>query len=500
MCQLRRPDQRPCGRPRQLGRELPAVRRFTAPAIISAALALAVLLSLTVPAVARRAAMSIVYAQHPCTLVYAAPSTTARPLTQLMGGNEATLLGTVTGSDKAAWAHILIWSGIEAYAPAGAVAAAFPGDTGEGDCTFPNVPDTAAGSQEAGTGPWPLTASGVVTAPAILTAAPLAAAFPVAAAEVGRPVHLDAWSAGPDGMPWYRVVLPNGAGWIPVTAVRLDQPDPTTHRVGSVPIGTVAAGKGMSLFKNYLAHHSDVAALVQAAKLAGLTHIYTEAAISVGGLGFYGRNSLDRLLPVAHANGLKVIAAVYPELANVSSDARMTADVAAYRTPTHDSVDGIATDVEEITGASAVYAYGQVVRALIGPDMPMVAIVLHPLSHSDYPYGAIATSWNVISPMNYWYSDVRHPYSTADTVRFVTTSLITIRAAVGPAMPIEELGQTYVEDRRYGDGVAPANAPNADETIADIVTARQLGCIGISFYAWQTATQAEWQAIAATAW
>jgi hypothetical protein len=67
-------------------------------------------------------------------------------------------------------------------------------------------------------------------------------------------------------------------------------------------------------------------------------------------------------------------------------------------------------------------------------------------------------------------------------------------------MPIEELGQTYVEDHRYADGVAPANAPTADETIADMRIARQLGCVGISFYAWQTATQAEWQAIAATPW
>ncbi|HEY7984103.1 MAG TPA: hypothetical protein VID73_08045 [Ktedonobacterales bacterium] len=469
-------------------------------ASLSALLALCALLALARPAVARRAVASIVYAQHPCTLVYAAPSPTARPLTQLMGGNEAMLLGSVLGTDKAVWSHVQIWSGVEAYAPAGALAAAFPSDAGEGVCAFPGLPDTPNGSQQSGSGPWPLAATGIVTAPATLTSVPSLDAFPVAAAEVGKPVHLDAWMAGPAGMPWYRVALPNGHGWLPVTAVRLDQPDPATHRVGSVPIGTVAAGKGMSLFKNYLVHHSDVAALVQAARLAGLTHIYAEVAISTGGLGFYGRDSLDRLLPAAHANGLKVIAAVYPALDDVASDARMTAEVAGYHTPTHDSVDGIATDVEEHTTASAVYAYGQVVRALVGPDMPMVAIVLHPLSHSGYPYAAIATSWNVISPMNYWYSDVARPYSAADTVRFVTTSLITIRAAVGPAMPIEELGQTYVEDHRYGDGVAPANAPTADETIADLRVARQLGCIGISFYSWQTATQAEWQAIAATPW
>jgi hypothetical protein len=469
-------------------------------AALLGALGLAALGALPQPAVARRAGSSIVYAQHPCTLVYSAPSRSALPLAQLMGGNEATLVSTTTGSDGTAWSHLLIWSGVDAYAPSGDVGATFPSDFGEGDCTFPGRADTPLGSQETGSGPWPLKASGVVTAPTTITSAPTLAAFPVGSAEVGRPVQLDEWTAGPDGMPWYRVALPHGVGWIPVTAVRLSQPDPTSHLVGSVPIGAVAAGKGMQLFKNYLVHHSDVAAIVQAAKLAGLTHLYTEVAISTGGLGFYGRDSLDRLLPVAHANGIKVIAAVYPSLEDVTSDARMTADVATYRTPTHDSVDGVATDVEEITTASAVYAYGQVVRALIGPDVPLVAIVMHPLSHSGYPYAAIATSWNVIAPMNYWYSDVSRPYSAADTERFVTTSITTIRAAVGPAMPIEEFGQTYVEDHRYGDGVAPANAPTADETVADLQTARRLGCIGISYYAWQTATQAEWQAIASASW
>jgi hypothetical protein len=469
-------------------------------ATLCVVLTLAALGALAQTAVAWRAGGSVVYAQHPCTLVYDAPSRSARPLAQLMGGNEATQVSTTTATDGTAWSHLLIWSGVDGYALAADVSATFPSNIGEGDCTFPGRPDTPLGTQETGSGPWPLAASGLVAAPTTLTAVPVLTAFPVASAEAGRPIKLDEWTAGPDGMPWYRVVLPNAIGWIPVTAVRLNQPDPTSHVVGSVQIGAVAAGKGMQLFKNYLVHHSDAAAIVQAAKLAGLTHLYTEVAISTGGLGFYGRDSLDRLLPVAHANGIKVIAAVYPSLDDVSSDARMTTDVATYRTPTHDSVDGIATDVEENTTASAVYAYGQIVRALIGPDVPMVAIVMHPLSHSGYPYAAIATSWNVIAPMNYWYRDVSRPYSAADTVRFVTTSIVTIRAAVGPTMPIEEFGQTYVEDHRYGDGVAPANAPTADETLADLRTARQLGCIGISYYAWQTATQAEWQAIATTPW
>src|SRR5260221_14537513 len=483
------------GRLGRHGAPLPSARLALCGPALVIVLALALL-----PAAAGRAATSIVYAQHPCTMVYNAPSGSARPLTQLMGGNELTQVGAQRAADGTSWAHVKLWSGLDAYVPAADVSTAFPGDTGEGTCTFLDLPDTQPDPLLPSPGPWPLAVSGTLIVPTAVLATPSRDAFPIAAAELGRPVQITAWAAESDGTPWYQVAVTGGSGWVRASAVRLDQPNPADRAVNGVPLAHTVAGKGMSLFKNYLPHHSDVEALVQAATLAGLTHLYTEVAISVGALGFYARSTLDRLLPVAHAAGIKVISTVYPALDDVATDARPTAEVADYRTPTNSPGNGIAMDVEAVTTADAVYAYGQLVRALVGPDRLMVALVFHPLSHVDYPYGAIAASWNVISPMDYWYSDVSRKYAPADTVRFVTTSITTIRAAVGPEMPIEELGQTYVEDRRYSDGVAPTNAPTASETIADLQTARRLGCIGISFYSWQAATQAEWQAVTDTHW
>jgi hypothetical protein len=254
-------------------------------------------------------------------------------------------------------------------------------------------------------------------------------------------------------------------------------------------------------FTNYLTHHADVNALVSAALAAGLTHLYAEVAITQ--YGFYGANSLDRLLPAAHKAGIKVFGWVYPTLKDVASDAQLTRAVWDYVTPTGVRVDGLATDVEEVDDSAAVYTYGQVVRALVGPDAPMVAAVFHPFAQTYYPYAAIAASWNVVAPMDYWHGRAKHTYTPADVRRFVTRSLTTVQAAMALApdatpLPIEELGQMY--DMYTEDGTGAHSAPTAAEITADLDAARAAGCIGASYFEWQTATQAEWQAFAAYSW
>jgi hypothetical protein len=445
---------------------------------------------------ARPSAPDSVYVQHACTLVLDAPSASARPLTQLPGGSELTLVGQQRAADGSVWDHGKMWSGLDAFVAAGDVGPTPPGQAEEGICAFPNLPDALAEPLAPAAGPWPLAARGTVSVPSHLLNEADDAALVVASAALGRNVTITAWTADPTGRPWYQVDAGGGAtGWLPATSVRIDQPDTATARVGGAPIWQPIAGKGM-WFTNYLPHHSDIAAIVQAARLAGLTHLYAEVAISR--FGFYGRGTLDRLLPVAHAAGLTVIAWVYPNLDDVATDVRLTQDVASYITPGGEHVDGIATDVEEVTDSAAVYAYGQTVRALLSPNFLMVAAVLHPLTHPSYPYDAIAASWNVLAPMDYWHSRYQHPYAPADAQRFVATSIATIRAAVGPALPIEELGQAY--DMYTDDGTGGGDAPSSDEIRADLQVARQLGCIGASYFDWQTMTQAEWQVLTGATW
>jgi hypothetical protein len=441
----------------------------------------------------------LLYTQPPCTAVYSSPATSATMLAQLLGGTDVRPLGS-SGSGPTAWEHVTIWSGVDGYIQAGALAATAPGRPVQGDCPFPGVPDPEPDILPHSYGPWPLSATGTVRSPATIFADPSFDALPVSGARPGTPVTISKWASDTTGSPWYAITYRGGHGWIWSGSVRLSSPEPATRTVNGVPIWAHIAGKGM-WFTNYFTRDAGMAAVMDAAKKAGITHLYAEVAITR--YGFYGRNSLDRLLPVAHAAGIAVIAWVYPTLRDVSADARMTEQVAHYVTPSGDRPDGIATDVEEINDSASVYTYGQLVRGLLGADELLVAAVYHPYAESYYPYAAIAASWNVLAPMDYWHSLSRHTYTANEVRRFVSSSVITIQAASAEqpgsaSLPVEELGQMY--DMYTSDGIGGHASPTASEITADIAAARDTGCIGVSFFEWQTATQDEWQALASYHW
>jgi hypothetical protein len=438
---------------------------------------------------------AVVYTQRPCAAAMSAPSASATILTQLLGGTQLRQVDTVQAGDGSRWVHAMLWGTLDAYIADSDVGPAPPARAEEGVCSYPGLPDAVADPLIPAIGPWPLAAQGQVSVPTELLAAPDVTSIPKAAASVGQEVVLTAWVTDAMTRLWYRATIEQVSGWLPVTCVRLALPDLATHLIQGSPAWQVVAGKGM-WFQNYLPHHSDIEALVQAARQAGLSHLYAEVAISR--LGFYGRNTLDRLLPVAHAAGIKVIGWVYPYLQDIATDVRLTQEVALYQTPSGDKVDGVASDMEEVTSESAIYSYGQVLRALLGPDEVMVANVLHPLTHASYPYGALAGTWNVVAPMDYWHGRHLHAYSAADVRRFVQTSLTTLQAVLGTSTPIEEVGQTY--DMYTDDGAGERDAPTAAELAADLAIVKQLHCIGASYFAWQTASPAEWQVLSATRW
>jgi hypothetical protein len=449
-------------------------------------------------ALARPAAASYLYAQRPCTPVYASPDTHSTLLTQLLPGSEVTSVGqTSVGSQR--WAHVTFWSGIEGYIPADQVSSKFPNGVGDNGCDYPGLPPAESNPLKTEHGPFALDGAAIVTMPATLYGGPDTHSMPIANLATGTALAFNAWASDDSGNPWYRVAVSGGTGWVWGGTIRMDMPNPATQTVGGKPIWAPMAGKGM-YGTNYLVHHSDVNALVQAAKKAGVTHLYPEVAITQ--YGFYGQDSLNRLLPVAHKAGLTVIAWIYTNLDNVGDDARMTEIVANYRTPSGDRPDGMLMDIEEVTDSASVYMYGQLARAMLGPDELFVASVFHPFARPGYPYAAIAASFNVIAPMDYWHSRRNRAYSDEAVERFVSVSIQTIRAAMsingGPPLPVEETGQTY--DMYTAAETGGSDAPTAAEVTADIRTARTIGCIGVGLYEWQTTTQSEWAAISAYTW
>jgi hypothetical protein len=454
-------------------------------------------------AMASGSAAGVTYVQQPCTPVYAAPDQHSLMLTELLGGTDVTSLGQVH-VQRVTWQHVLFWSGQAGYINAGQLAAHPPTSADVGSCALPGVPVPESVPLPSGNGSWPLPAgsSGVLFAPAPLYAAPGAISGPVARIASGTPVRLLAWAGDRAGHTWYKVATPLLIGWLWSGAVSLYQPNPAVQQVKGQPIWMPVYGKGM-WFTNYLPRNSNITAIIDAAKLAGVTHLYAEVAITQ--YGFFGRNTLDRLLPAAHAAGISVIGWVFPDLANIAGDVRMTQEVAQYVTKSGDRVDGIATDVETVDDTASVFCYGQLVRALLGPDTLLVAAVYHPFAQPFYPYASIAASWNVIAPMDYWHSRDIRSYSASQVARFVADSITTIRAAMsstptdaGTVLPVEELGQTY--DMYSDDGTGDQAAPTGAEIQSDMQTAHALGCIGVSFFEWQTTTQAEWASIKQFSW
>ena len=441
----------------------------------------------------------LLYTRDPCIPVYLYPNIHSTLITQLLGGTDVTSLEQ-TQANGATWQHVRIWSGIEGYIPADALVSQHPANASEGDCSYPGVPDPAVNILPASHGPFALSAQATVIAPATLFPQPGDKGLPRAGLPLGLAVTIIAWASDDGGRPWYQVNSSAGDGWVWSGTVRLTMPNPAKQTVQGHPIWQHVAGKGM-WFTNYLSRHSDPVTLMSAAKRSGITHIYAEVAITR--YGFYARNSLDRLIPAAHAAGISVISWVYPTLSDVAADVRMTKQVADYVTPSGDRADGIATDVEEVDDSASVYTYGQLTRALLGANALLVAAVYHPYAQAFYPYAAIAASWNVIAPMDYWHGRAHHSYSAADVEQFVGGSIMTIRAAMAALgtdamLPIEELGQTY--DMYSADFTGAADAPTAAEITADMRAAHDLGCIGVSFFEWQTTTQDEWTAITNFHW
>jgi hypothetical protein len=255
----------------------------------------------------------------------------------------------------------------------------------------------------------------------------------------------------------------------------------------------VVAGKGMWLMYQDWKQNGG-ASLVRTAVQDHISYLFLEVATTHD--GFYGRDALNNLLPLAHAAHIRVIAWVYTALYDPAADAQMSVDVARYRTPGGQRVDGLAADIEAVTTSQAVGAYARAVRRAL-PDMPFVAVTYPPLYHMNYPYAVLAKYVDAIAPMDYWHS-MPKAYSESYVYRYVENSIATIRTLDGnPRLPISVIGQAY--DMFTDSGTGPNN-PTPAEITGGFRASEAEGAIGFSLYRWGTATSAEWKLWATMEW
>ena len=396
-------------------------------------------MSLSLPA-SLLVALSLVAPSQPPTLartlwtgpagstVYAAPSSLAAVL-DILPNNQPVRVAT----SGATWGRTLLWNAVPAWVPLASLRAQ-PGSSRNSSNVVPQPPRRVAPH-----GPMPLVARGRLREAVYLRAAPAFSAVRLRVLRPGTMLPIRAWATDAGGAAWYQVAGASGLGWVYGDAVTFVRAHPAQ------PASLLAPLRGKGMWLTYpLLKHSPVSAIVTAARAAGLTHLYVEVGRSPD--SFYGARGLAALLPVAHRAGISVMVWVYPFLANLPADVAMSLAAASYVAPSGDQPDGLVADVEEVTDEGTVRAYGQVLRALLGPHEPMAIATFPPQSvpGSTYPFATAALSWNAIVPMDYWHLRLR-AYSSGEAYRYVRASVQLIHEGNIRRIIIKHEGHTIVE-------------------------------------------------------
>jgi peptidoglycan hydrolase-like protein with peptidoglycan-binding domain len=248
--------------------------------------------------------------------------------------------------------------------------------------------------------------------------------------------------------------------------------------------GALPIGKGMWIWQPERTEGNNADAIVARAKATGLTHLYVRTGTLKG--GFDGAEFLDRLLPKAHAAGLRVYGWDFPYLNDIDGDVARAAAAATHVTPDGHRIDGFASDIElrsmgvNINNVTA-FVYGQKLRAAVGPDFPLIATVPRPSAALvNYPFPEVAAFFDAIAPMVYWMGN--DPAATvADTI-----------AKLAPLnRPIIPVGQAYDGGSEGG----PPGVPARPQIIAFMQSAEKAGAAGVSWWSWQHADQQAWDAV-----
>ncbi|MCA1833113.1 MAG: hypothetical protein ABR548_09640 [Actinomycetota bacterium] len=244
------------------------------------------------------------------------------------------------------------------------------------------------------------------------------------------------------------------------------------------------AGKGMWIWLFDEVEGGNPARIVRRAKMLGLSHIYVRSSSTTSGFKYL--HHIDRVVPVAHAAGLKVIAWDFPTLKNPVGDAHRVARVISHRTPGGERVDGMAIDLEtpsegvHLTAGRALQFSRTLARLRPTSFRVLVPPRPSPSMQKRYPYGIIRY-YSAVAPMVYWIS--RDPLAT------VRSAIFFLRKFHKPIAPI---GQAY--DASVDGG--PAGSPSGATLLAFAEQARRAGAVGVSFWSWQHATSDELRGIA----
>ncbi len=243
-------------------------------------------------------------------------------------------------------------------------------------------------------------------------------------------------------------------------------------------------GIGMWIYEFDRVEGGDPERIVTRMRRMGISYILIRAGSSR--MGFYAQRHLDRILPVAHKHGLKVLVWDFPYLYKPAADAKRAAWEMRYTTPSGHRADGFVPDIEEPAQGvhltryrAAVYA--KELRRRLGPETVVIATTPRPTPtrQANYPYAQLAPWVDGFAPMVYW--------GYEDPEGAVTRSIERLGTYGLPVFPV---GQSYDMRPEGGPGHPPPGA-----TRKFIARAFSLGAAGVSFWSWQHVKLHNWFAI-----
>lgn len=251
----------------------------------------------------------------------------------------------------------------------------------------------------------------------------------------------------------------------------------------AAPKPILPLGKGMWLYQLSMSEGGDATKVVSKAKALGLTHLYTRLGSSKK--GFYGQDELNKLLPVAHAAGIKVIGWDFVYLTDPIADAVRSKAEIDYVTPDGHKIDAFSADIESVQEgvnltAEGAALYGAKLRELVGPSYPLIATVPRPSPKKSFPFAEVTAAFDAIAPMVYW--------QNRDPATDVAGAIDYLAQFNKPIMPI---GQAY----NGGPEGGPDRDPPKEQLVAFMNTAHAKGAVAVSFWVWNHATPEQFAAI-----
>jgi hypothetical protein len=223
----------------------------------------------------------------------------------------------------------------------------------------------------------------------------------------------------------------------------------------------------------------------------GVRTLYIETSNYVRRLPIKFAAKQARFIEAAHRAGMKIVAWYLPGFRDLRKDLWRSMKAINFRTPSGQSFDSFALDIESPQVANPYVRTTRLlrlsarIRAVVGPTYPLGAIIPSPKGMHDnptywpgFPYRALARDYDVFVPMAYFTWRVS---GQTGAHAYTTSCIQLIRHEVGDrSVPIHIIG-----------GIS--NDSTEAEARGFVHAVREQGVIGASYYAYHGTSRDLWR-------